>query len=273
VYLDKISPEIFDSYDNDAMAFGRLMEDTIAQEMGRRESLKIERCNFLLRSVERPHLLGSVDRFCIDKKRGRGVMEVKTVGDNAYKAWEMAVPPTYYAQLSQYLYVSGCKWGVFCILIVGSRKLIPIYIERDDEYIKLQNEAIDDFWFNHVQKKIPPAMTGKDLGIRPPIEGTHIEANNEVTVAYQKLQIARGEAKDLVTRIEGLEETIKVFMGENEMLTIFGEPAITWKKEKDGETVKAKDLKEKYPEIFKELMVLKKGARKFLPKEISHGGD
>ena len=55
---------------------------------------------------------------------------------------------------------------------------------------------------------------------------------------------------ELGDEIEALTEEVKLVMRENEILTIHGTIAATWKQSKPRETVDTKKLKAEFPDVF-----------------------
>lgn len=117
VYLDKVG-ELDPIEDNEAMYWGRVMEDVIAKEFQTRNNMKINRVNAMLRHKEYEWALGNIDRLITNEKGEKGILEIKTVSEYIKDAWEgEEVPPQYMVQLQWYMFVSGVKFGYFAALI------------------------------------------------------------------------------------------------------------------------------------------------------------
>ena len=121
------------------------------------------------------------------KRRARNI-EIKTVDSNAYCKWQNAVPLMYYCSITAlFIIVSELyQFGYFAILIGGNRlEIIPI--EKDEEYIKEQEQQLINFWTEHVIKRIPPPLTVNDLNKIVPKNNSSIEANSETIKLFNEL--------------------------------------------------------------------------------------
>ncbi|CEH29360.1 hypothetical protein AM501_20325 [Aneurinibacillus migulanus] len=258
VYLEKIGQTI-EREDTEAMHFGRVLEEVIADEFTRRTGYKLQRRNAILQHPNMEWAIGNIDRLIMDAERGNGVLEIKTASEYMRKEWEEeGVPEVYQLQLQWYLYVTGLSWGAFAVLIGGNTFHYQI-IERDEELIELSVQICGHFWHNHVLTRIPPLPDGSEaatelLGHMYP-EG---EADS-VTVLPDEAEelIARWEQADrdiqeAETHKREAENRLKVLIGRHET-GITGEHRISWKNI-SRRTVDVKALKEKRPDIYEEFV-------------------
>ena len=75
VFFDKISAEVADIEDNEAMRQGRDFEDYVARRFEEQMGLKARRSNYLSRSDEHPFMIADVDRLIVGENAG---LEIKT---------------------------------------------------------------------------------------------------------------------------------------------------------------------------------------------------
>src|SRR5690554_2691682 len=127
VYMDKLGliepPE-----ENEAMYWGRKLEDIVAEEFSIRTGLKVRRRNAILQHPEYPFMLANVDRLIVGKNEG---LECKTT--SAYRADEWkddGIPWEYAIQCYHYMAVTGYKaWWIAAL--IGGNQFIYKRIERD----------------------------------------------------------------------------------------------------------------------------------------------
>lgn len=272
VWVDKRSEEIVEIPMNERMHFGNKLEDVIAEEYIDRTGRKVRRANDIRIHKKFPCLIASLDRIIEsdeknpeEKKRGSGVLEIKTVGAYAYKEWETAVPLNYYCQLMHYLSVTGYKWGAFAIL-VGGNEWHSFDVFRDEDFINEQNSVLADWWETHVLGGVEPDKNAADWEKIASIGGQKIEGTPDVLSTATDLSVVKGKIKALKAEAEGLEETIKTFMANSEALTGNGTLIATWKTGKGRTTIDSKMLQKKYADVYAEVAKEGPPSRKFLLK-------
>jgi len=163
VYLDKIG-ELENKADNEAMYWGRTLEEVVAQEYAKRSENKIRRVNRMLAHPDNAWMLANVDREILTDQRGIGILECKTANQYMVDQWSDGVPEMYLLQLMHYLAVTSYSWGCIAVLI-GGRDFRIYDFARDDELITMMIERESEFWHEHVLKKIPPIATGIDTAL------------------------------------------------------------------------------------------------------------
>lgn len=257
VYLDKIG-ELEPVEDNEAMYWGRVMEDVIAKEFqARNKTMKVNRVNAILKHSEYEWALGNIDRLITNENGEKGILEIKTVSEYLKNSWEEEeVPPQYMVQLQWYMFVSGVKFGYFAALI-GGNKYIQKYVERDEELIEMLKNIAQDFWSNNVLTKTPPLVDGSEAStdllksLYPDSNpGTEMVLPEEAAKLIEKREELKGEKKELDTQISECENKLKDLLKENEV-GICGNKKVTWKTY-SRTSIDSKKLKSEKPELFKE---------------------
>jgi putative phage-type endonuclease len=258
VYLEKTGQAV-EREDNEAMHFGRLLEEVVADEFSRRTGYKLQRRNAILQHPEKEWVLGNIDRLILDAERGNGVLEIKTASEYVRKEWEEGdIPEAYQLQLQWYLYITGLTWGAFAVLIGGNTFRYHI-VERDDELIYLAVQICEHFWHHHVLARIPPLPDGSEttaeLLTRMYPEG---EADSTTVLPDEAEELiaqweqAERDIQEAEQRKRKAENHLKALIGRHEIgLT----PAhrVTWKNIA-RRTVDVKALKEKRPDIYKQFV-------------------
>jgi putative phage-type endonuclease len=80
------------------------------------------------------HMFANVDRIITrhPNRKGRGILEVKTISDRYSDMWEAGIPPQYYFQMQHYLIVMDLRWGEF-VWLKGGNKLNTLLVDEDFE--------------------------------------------------------------------------------------------------------------------------------------------
>jgi len=167
--------------DNEKMAWGRFLEEIIAEKWQYYDGTKtgyldniaadnvIRRCrklNGYVVNPEYPWLFGSLDRV-INKKGGFRLtdgealkeeqgLEIKTMENFVADKWEGGLPVYHIVQVHQYMLITGMDY--FEIVVLKNGRYMEVYpIERNENLI---NEIIiktKAFWHNNILKAQPYA--------------------------------------------------------------------------------------------------------------------
>ena len=229
VYLDKTgqSPDV---EDNDAMYWGRALEDIVAYEYAKRTGKKVRRNNAILVHPEHKFMLANLDREIVGEP---GILEIKTAAraDDWGEPGSDEVPESYLAQVMHYMAVTGAQFADIAVLIAG-RKFQTYTIQRDDQLIEHMIEVERDFWENNVYRLVPPdAKTMADLNNRWRVDsGAALVASVELHQKIKFLQALRDKEKEIQEERKELEFMIKEEMAEmSEILDDQGNRLVTWK--------------------------------------------
>lgn len=252
VYNSKVEPVAADEEMSEAAYWGIVLEDVVAREYATKTVSKIQRINDLVRHPEHPWAIANLDRVIVTPgSRARlddagrllgadGLLECKTA--SAYKAsdWgrdgdDDAIPVHYAAQAMWYLAVTGLPWCDFATLI-GGQRFVTKRVERDEETIAVLLEKCRAFWFDHVQARRPPEPSNVDdvLKLFSADDGTTIEANEDLLIAYNEAVVYRQQIETAEEELAKRTETIKLALKSASALAINGKPLVTWKKAKDS---------------------------------------
>lgn len=258
VYLDKIGT-LDPVEDNEAMYWGRVMEDVIAKEFQERNNMKINRVNAILKHPKYEWALGNIDRLITNEKGDKGILEIKTVSEYIKDSWEgEEVPPQYMVQLQWYIFVAGVKFGYFAALI-GGNKYVQKYVERDEELIEMLSGIAKDFWENNVLTKTPPLVDGTEAstGLLKTLypdstPGTEIVLPEKATELIEQREELKGQAKELEVQISECENKLKDLLKKNEV-GICGDKKVTWKNF-NRTSIDSKKLKAERPNVYEKYL-------------------
>ena len=256
--------------DNEAMYWGRVLEDTVASEYARRTGRRVRRVNRTLRHRESPLLMAHIDRKVESEP---AVLECKTAGERAADRWGPAgtdeVPEYYLLQVLHYLEVTGYKWAAVAVLI-GGRDYRTYEVPGDRE---LQRRAVDEclqWWARHVDQDVPPEP--RDPAEAAKLWPRHrpeaaVTADDEVQAAVAELHQLHGSRKEVEQRERQLKARIQAAMGDAERLVgQDGRTLATWKASRPTQSVDVKALQAAEPEVAERYTIERPGSRRFVLK-------
>ena len=250
VYMEKLElvepPE-----ENEAMYWGKKLEDLVAKEFSVRTGMRVRRCRAILRHPEHPFMLANVDRLIVGRNEG---LECKTA--SAFKAGEWdgdEIPWEYAIQCYHYMAVTGYSAWWIAVLIGGNR-FVYKRIERDEEIIANLIKIESDFWHNHVLKGVPPEPDGSSAStelmkrLYPESNGLEMDLPSAVERWIEQYEQAEEEEKAAAERKEEAANNIKMLLGEYEVGR-FRDWKITWRSISSSR-LDTKRLKAEMPDIY-----------------------
>ena len=158
LWLDKTG-EYSEDIDNEAMYWGRTLEDVVAREFSKRTGLRVRRNNAIIYHPEHDFMLANVDRLVVGENAG---LECKTT--SAFFKDDGTCPDLYYAQVQHYMAVTGRELWYVAVLAGGQRFYI-YSVPRSDFYINELIEKEREFW-QLVQSGTPPEFDGSEASAR-----------------------------------------------------------------------------------------------------------
>jgi len=227
VYLDKESDETEeievrpDDPATAPMYWGKKFEDDILDAYELIQGLTVKRDIPQVIHPDKPWLVGHVDGLVTDENGEEIIIEAKEASFMASKFGEAGtdqVPPRYYVQVQHYMNVLGLK-EAHLIAKINSASLI-YKIKRNEKHIKYLEDVATKFWFENVQKKIPPEpITMHDVQILyPKLKKTAVKAKNEHINAVNEWILINKEIKNNKHKLEEIKFTIAKHMGANAVL-------------------------------------------------------
>lgn len=228
VYLDKTG-QLPERDATDAMAWGSMVEATIAGWFTARTGIRTRRCG-LLRHADRPWQMVSVDRLTADG----GVLEIKNTGHWRRGEWEDdQVADGAEAQGQHALAVTG-RGHVWFAAQIGGQPPVFRRIARDEQMIADLTAIEEEFW-DLVLARTPPALEGgakaADLIARIyPRAVSRLEvklADDELGLLreYADAHAAEAAAKQ---RKETAKAQVTALIGDAETAVHDGEVVATW---------------------------------------------
>ncbi|AXM89360.1 hypothetical protein B379_09580 [Anoxybacillus ayderensis G10] len=271
LWLEKTGQVDLQSSTSDAAYFGTLLEDLVAKEFEKRSGKKVRKRNVMFQHPNHHFLLANIDRFIVGEK---AILECKTASAFLAKEWEGDdIPEAYIVQMQHYLGVLGPEYqkGYFAVLI-GGQKFIWKEIERDDELIEMIFVAEIDFWKNHVEKNVPPALDGSSAAEEYlkkryyKVEtGKIVDLKYEYKNKIEELLSLKETIRELDERARLLENEIKNELKDAE-IGFIQNYQVNWKVV-ESNRVDTKKLKSMFPQVY-EQVTKKNSYRRFEIKEI-----
>ena len=259
VYFDKIStePPTMEA-PSEAAIWGTGLEDFVAKRYREQrreqfnEDVLVLRDNKIRYLVERPYIRASLDRIINGDKRAKNVpLEIKTTSGFASRMWEESetILRPVYLQVQHQLLVTGWDYADVCVGILDKRATKVYPVEANKEIHSWMLEEYAAFWKYVEERELPPATTADEFKFEVPVPGSRIEADSGILQRCLRLSDVKSEIKTLEEEKEMLEEEVKTYTGENEVLTDNGAILATWK----GNTVSrfdSKRFKQEEPDTY-----------------------
>lgn len=249
VYLDKLSEDTEET-DSEAMRQGREFEDYVARRFMEETGKKVRRANAMFHEEARPWMLADVDRLVVGERAG---LECKTASPFMAKHWEDGkIPIHYQIQCAHYMQVCHADAWYLAVLIYG-REFKFYKLERDEAMLADLVKIEEDFWNNHVLKRVLPAPDGSeaaDTAIAAYFQDSRAETIPLVGFddRLRRRQELLEEIGQRETEKRQIEQELKMYLGE----TSYAENEhyrVSWKSVSMNR-LDEKKLKEEKPEIY-----------------------
>jgi putative phage-type endonuclease len=241
VWEDKTGRTPIDGTISAPMKWGLLLEDVVARAYMEETGRTVQRVPGARKHPRLSFIIGSPDRIVRAGAAGPSkLLEIKTArssDDYAPKGSELTVdpvkriPPAHYVQVQHYLGITGLDTADVAVLFGGSD--FRIYeIPADPDFIVDLYAELGLWWNEYVLEDVQPPV-GPDDGAYlarkyPRSEDEETVATSEIAVAVAELLEVRDRIDGLERGRDGLENTIKEYMGTAARL-LAPAGSITWK--------------------------------------------
>ncbi|WP_024873108.1 YqaJ viral recombinase family protein [Tolumonas lignilytica] len=252
VYMDKVNGKQPDDPSKAKIfARGKRMEPYIIDLFAEETGLNIIRRGFRYQDPEYPFLCAEIDA---EAESGENI-EIKTVHPFASKDWGIMdtddIPVYYAAQAMHGLMVTGKQVCIFGAMI-GMDDFRTYRVERDEDVIQLLRQKEIAFWHNMEQRIPPEAQTLSDAErLFKKDSGLEVEADAESLEAIMQLKELKAQAKQLDVQIEAAETKVKLAMKDASVITMSGQPLITWKNQTTNR-FSTKEFQAAYPALYEQ---------------------
>ncbi len=234
----------------DRLAFGKAVERMLAKEYAKRTGRTIRRPPGQTAHPDRVWQRCHVDFYVADAGRGPGVVEIKSPGDWAAKAWREEPPATAQVQLQHNLSTTGRPWGSI-VAWLGKGRLVWWDFELHGEFCEVLLRRESDFW-GHVQAgTIPPlSMPEQDAKAIARLYATEghedeIKLPPEVQDWHDLVIEIKDEERKLYEQRLEFENRIKLAVGEHAAGRLLDGSRYRWKTiKRKGYTVAEKTYRD-----------------------------
>ena len=141
---------------------------------------------------------------------------------------------------------------------------------RDDALIDYIEKKCNEFWYNHVEPRIPPEPTDdNDLFLKyTDVNESIIKGDEVVYDDLDELRLVKGQIADLKKREKELSVKVKDYIGDNDTLTNEDGEVIATEMTKPTMSLNTKALMKDEPEIYRKYAKERKASRRFILKEV-----
>ena len=148
---------------------GHLLEETVAEVFSKKTGLKYFEIKKMFSHPDYPFMLADVDRFVIDEKGRKGILECKTTNYQNKDAWaDEKYPYQYELQIRHYMAVMNLDFAyIACLWGNNENDFAYRKVERDYDFEDEIIETEQFFWEEHIEKRVEPEFNGKpDLALQ-----------------------------------------------------------------------------------------------------------
>lgn len=234
IYQDKVAPA--EDEDRERLFWGRHLEQRIGEGYAIRTGRHFRPAGRLLRSVEHPWALATLDGWTSDDGERWWPCEIKNVNEHMVEAWEEGAPRHVYLQNQHQMLVTG--YGrVTTVGLLGGCELVWQDVERDDleqRRIAVQGEA---FWREHVQARVLPDADHRDatraalLRLFPDHDGEAVDVGDEWFKFDQIRTELAAEKKAISEQLDGIDNQIRAAIGEHTAIRLPDGTRYSWKQQ------------------------------------------
>lgn len=236
VYADKIGRP--DESDNDAMEWGRRLEDAVVDYFEDNTGIVTRRVG-LVRSRQHPVAVASLDRLtdCSGVcDRPDGILETKTTNWRQEEKWDDdQIPDSAELQAVWYLGVTG-RSHAHVVCLVDGRRPIMRTVQANPELFTLAVEVANRFWTDHVLTRRPPSVDDRPVvldevkRIYPQVASERAIVEPDVVDPVLDAYIAaKAHAKEVDEEIAVLGARLRLMLGDAAELVTAGEVVATCK--------------------------------------------
>ncbi|MEQ8156711.1 MAG: lambda-exonuclease family protein [Clostridiaceae bacterium] len=268
VYAEKTEEISEGQEEPEAVYWARKQRHLVSREFTMRTGKKTRKNSKFFQHRDYPFILGEGGTRVLGEN---SLLVCKFTSVFREKEWDMEeIPPSYLLQCQHNMAVTETEKCYFAVLI-GGQKFICKELLRDEELISMMLEEERNFWVNHVEKRIPPELDGSSAAEKY-LKEKFAKADKSLEVTL------KDEYKERISDYLGLKESIRTLEEkakaiENNLKNqlgaaergIIGDYIVSWKGILSSR-VDTKDLKSRYPQVYKDVC-RESSSRRFEIKE------
>lgn len=159
LFYQSIGMDLLPTKMNRQMAFGKMLEDTIAEMwqywdgeenfiqnvITKNKVRKFRKVKAIIENPKYPMLFANLDGEVTHHPvmKGKGILEIKNVGKMTVDSYIDGVPPNYIAQMNHYMLVTGHKYAEICMQVDGQDMLVKTFEADPDIQEAILNKATE----------------------------------------------------------------------------------------------------------------------------------
>lgn len=159
LFYQSIGVNLLPTKMNRQMAFGKMLEDTIADMwqywdgeeafiqnvITKTKVRKFRKVKAIIENPKYPMLFANIDGEVTHHPvmKGKGILEIKNVGKMTVDSYLDGVPPNYIAQVNHYMLVTGYKYAEICMQVDGQDMLVKTFEADPAIQEAILNKAIE----------------------------------------------------------------------------------------------------------------------------------
>ncbi len=255
VWADKTGA-LDESDESEPMLWGRLLEDDVLDEWGRRSGLDTIHRGGLFRHVAEPWMMCTVDGLAVPRG-GTELADVEAVVEvklDSSRGWPDGPPAHYVCQVQWQMAVLGVATAHVVVLHQG-RRLDVHTVDADPEDQTALIDAARAFWRDHVEAGVAPPVSADDnrllADVWADVDADEVAVDGELVA---ELADVRARLDELSRRRDWLEAQIKDALREAQVGTVDGVRAVSWKQQ-TRRIVDTRRLKAERPDVADEYVV------------------
>jgi putative phage-type endonuclease len=226
----------------ESVYWGNKLEAPIIEAYSERTGRKTRKAGQLLRSVEHPWALCTLDGETWQgaAANDRWPLEIKNVGTHKSSDWLDGPPPHYFLQIQQQMLVTGAARATIAAL-VGGQKLVWADVDRDETTIRKIIYHGARFW-ERIQRRDVPEPDGSD-GSKRALQALYPQGSGMVVLpatagdAADELEALKAERKRIEEKIGVIENTVRAALGDAEIGALTDGRSFSWKLQSRRECV------------------------------------
>lgn len=261
-----------DLSDNEAVEWGKRLEEPVAQKFSEKHDVKIMAYKKRYTHPEHKFLSCELDRIITGTET---IVEVKTCSAYLMRDWEGEEYPLSYELQVQFAMGLSNRKKAYLVCLIGGQKYVEKKLEFDQELFDDMIKRAVDFW-QMVQDKTPPIAVSGDKDILSQLypgdselEVMELEMSSnddvKVTGLLGEISAMKDEIKYCEKAQEKAENGVKQLMGNTEVLITGDGDKVSWKPQ-ITRRLDGKKLKKEKPELYEEYSY-KKESRVFRVSE------
>jgi putative phage-type endonuclease len=238
VYQDKVAPA--EDEDQERLFWGRHLEEPIGRGYAIRTGRRFRPAGLLLRSVEHPWALATLDGWtCANSNGEEWPAEIKNVNEHMIDAWVDGAPRHVYLQVQHQMLVTGAP-RVTVIGLLGGCQLVWQDVERDEQEIRRIIVRGERFWREHVEARVVPdtdhtTATRRALArLYPQDDGEVIDVGDEWFKFDEMRNDLALEKKAIGEQLDGIDNRLRAAIGTNTAIRLPDGTRYSWKMTRAG---------------------------------------